>query len=318
MALPRQAVAASTAKVQQMAGWSPMEIFMVSLFAVVVSGTLLASVVRNLNSRRRAGEMAAELAAELDNVMAELGVRQDQASGHQRNPSRGEESIALNTLDVPEGHLAKPPCIWPKDRGSRLGADNDGEGGESEDDSTWEVPARAGGSLWFPTPVPAVRVRPNEIKLVTVQRRRLQNQTRGRDAAVTPTLPAPWGRGEAAGDRLQSDPSEPRSPGAQEGRVREGSKSLEGVPRQTHSLAWPTCCTEAKTGQGRPSNRGLHHKAEVSSAAKVVSSMRMAPSSRSGAMDGPDAPESSLSSVPSSPVVSHASRGKSAHQVSWW
>ncbi len=207
MALSRQAVAAGTAKVQETTtGWSPMEIFMVSLFAVVASGALLASLVRNLKSRRRANEVAAELAAELDSAMAELAVRHVQASELQSHPGRGEESFDLNILDAPEGNPAKPPCIWAKDRASRLGADNAGEGGEDENESMWEVPIRAGGLRWYPTPMPTVRVRPNEIKLVTVPRRRLQNQARDGDGAVTPTLPAPWGCGGATGDRLQPDP----------------------------------------------------------------------------------------------------------------
>ena len=173
----------------------------------------------------------------------------------------------------------------------------------------WEVSARAGGSRWFPTPVPAVRVRPNEIKLVTVQRRRLQNQTRGGDVAVTPTLPAPWGRGEAAGDRLQSDPR-------REGSVRDRNPWNESQGRLTASHG-PLAAQKPRLAKDDRQTEAYTSKAEVSTAAKVVSSIRMAPSNRSGAMDGPDAPESSVSSVPSSPVVSHASRGKSAHQVSW-
>ena len=305
MGVHRQSVAASTANVQETAGWSPMEIFMVSLFAVVVSGTLLASVVRNMNSPRRANEMAAELAAELDSTMAELAVRHVQVSGPQSNPGRGEGSIAPNIRDVPEDQLAKPPCIWAKDRGSRLGADSDGEGGESEDESMWEVPARAGGSLWFPTPLPAARVRPNEIKLVTVPRRRLQNQARDGDATVTPTLTAPWGCGGAAGDRMQYDPR-------REGSVRDRNpwkKSQGRLTASSRSLVplVPLVGQRPRLAKDDRQTEAYTIKAEVSTLAKVVSSMRMAPSStRSGAMDGPDAPESSLSSVPSSPVVPHA------------
>ena len=200
-----------------------MHVIMVRVFGIVALGALLTSVVSIAKSRRRVNEMAADL----DNTRAELGVQRDRASSLQRTLNIRDAFIELNFVNGPEAHLAAA-----FGNGSKRGRDShpdeaddglfvvgsDDESDYDDEGGEWSTSANDGGSPcspWSPIPVAAVRIRPSEIKTVTLQLRRIPTQG-------VPTQDVDLGTIAAEGGQPGTDDGGPPEADLQDGVTKEG------------------------------------------------------------------------------------------------
>jgi hypothetical protein len=184
---------------QEPAGGNATPIILASVLAVV----LFASIVTSISLRKRAKAMAADL----ETARAELGVQQARAVSLQQEVNRRDIFIDRNVLQDPDVYSAAPPIQSPEPIQSQdpfqeevhsdpfaVGSDEESsedesddsrsdeessddesdDGNSSDDDESAESSAEsssldlAGELPQSPTAMSAVRVRPNEIKTITV------------------------------------------------------------------------------------------------------------------------------------------------------
>jgi hypothetical protein len=153
------------------------------MFGLVLLAALLTSVVSIWKTKRRTKQMAAEL----DNAMAELGAERKRAASLDGRLRRQQAFIDRNVLAGPEAYSAASPEVCPTrpSDSSPDEAPNDdlfvvGSHDESSDgEKGGEEPPRS------PTPMAAVRVRRSAIKTIDLQRKAGQNQGAGLDATIS-------------------------------------------------------------------------------------------------------------------------------------
>jgi hypothetical protein len=199
-ALPLQTTELSAQDMQGTAGWTTTHIIVVGMVGIVACLALLASLVINLRGRRRVKDMAANLG----NAVAELGLQRGRAVSLERELGRRDAFIDRNVLEGPDAYSVVSPAAWPNessrpkestsacpdegraalfvagDDDESNGSDSDSDSGDDSDArSAWWVETLPGGSSdtpRSPTPVPAVRVRRSQIKTIEVCRHECQNQ----------------------------------------------------------------------------------------------------------------------------------------------
>jgi hypothetical protein len=310
-ALTLKTVGASAQEVEETRGWDAAQIFLVSMFGIVILAALLTSVVSLWKTKRRTKQMAAEL----DNAMAELGAERKRAASLDGRLRRQQAFIDRNVLAGPEAYSAASPEVYPKQSSNPgpnethsddlfvVGSDDESSDGDGDD----EEPPRS------PTPMAAVRVRRSAIKTIDLQPKAVQNQEAGMDATIA--------RGRQPEDNVKDaretpswydidkvEPlegldlllrSQPKDPQAQIDRYwqtdaidapRGTSPRLDSPPAEVN----PTS-TEAGRGPACSNGAGSMRRSIVSSGC-------------SSQQNGPDTPESSM--TPSSHPLS-GSRGVS-------
>ncbi len=93
--LSQQAVGVNTSATDKTSGWNTGEIFIVSLFVVVASATVLATAIAKAKLRRRVNKMAAQL----NNEMVEMAVQHDQ---HGQDNQNDQTSVLQSEPNLPE------------------------------------------------------------------------------------------------------------------------------------------------------------------------------------------------------------------------
>ena len=197
-ALPLQTTELSAQDMKGTAGWTTTHIIVVGVVGVVACLALLTSLIVNLRGRRRVKDMAANLG----NAVAELGLQRDRAVSLERELDRRDAFIDRNVLEGPEAFSVVFPAAWPNESSRPkestsacpdearadlfvVGDDDESNGSDSNsgDDSdggsAWWVETFPGGSPdtpRSPTLVSAVRVRRSQIKTIEVCRHECQNQ----------------------------------------------------------------------------------------------------------------------------------------------
>ncbi|AEO68024.1 uncharacterized protein THITE_160321 [Thermothielavioides terrestris NRRL 8126] len=139
MAMPlQQGSEAGVQGAQEAGNWTLVQVVVVTVLALVAFGSLVGHIFEWIRSRR----IAKEMAAKLDNTVAELGVQQDRAESLEKALGRREAFIQRNVLSGPEAYSAASPeccqCTQCTQASPHEGDNNEffAIGSEDEDDNS--------------------------------------------------------------------------------------------------------------------------------------------------------------------------------------